>query len=66
MSMTDTVVALIVDVVNSRQLKDRVGAQQAIRSVFDDAGRKYPAFGPCGQLWGTSSRPCLGPSGKLS
>ncbi|AOY73995.1 hypothetical protein M707_22775 [Arthrobacter sp. AK-YN10] len=50
MSMTDAVVALIVDIVNSRQLKDRVGAQRSIRSVFYDAHRKYPALQP---LWPT-------------
>lgn len=50
MDVTDTVVALIVDIVNSRQLKDRVGAQRSIRSVFDDASRKYPPLRP---LWPT-------------
>lgn len=50
MSMSDTVVALIVDIVNSRKLRDRSGAQQSIRSVFEDALKEYPALRP---LWPT-------------
>lgn len=48
--MSDTVVALIVDIVNSRKLRDRVGAQQSVRSVFEDARKQHPALRP---LWPT-------------
>ncbi|MFW0774387.1 SatD family protein [Paenarthrobacter nitroguajacolicus] len=42
--------ALIVDIVNSRKLRDRLGAQQSIRSVFDDARKEHPVLRP---LWPT-------------
>ncbi|WP_419202350.1 SatD family protein [Paenarthrobacter nitroguajacolicus] len=48
--MSDPVVALIVDIVNSRKLRDRLGAQQSIRSVFDDARKEHPVLRP---LWPT-------------
>ncbi|KQR06790.1 hypothetical protein ASF74_05415 [Arthrobacter sp. Leaf145] len=50
MHMSDQVVALIVDIVNSRKLRDRLGAQRSIRSVFEDAHNEYPALKP---LWPT-------------
>ncbi|MDR6689085.1 hypothetical protein J2Y41_004689 [Arthrobacter sp. 1088] len=48
--MADQVVALIVDIVNSRKLRDRVGAQESIRSVFEGARKEHPVLRP---LWPT-------------
>lgn len=50
MCMSGQIVALIVDIVNSRKLVDRVGAQRTVRSVFEDASKEHPALRP---LWPT-------------
>ncbi|UKA59292.1 SatD family protein [Arthrobacter sp. FW306-2-2C-D06B] len=40
--MSESVVALIVDIVKSRELKDRVGAQRSIREAFEWASHGRP------------------------
>jgi hypothetical protein len=48
--MSDLVIALIVDIVKSRELEDRVGAQRSIRDAFEQAFEERPARRP---LWPT-------------
>ncbi|WP_413775474.1 SatD family protein [Paenarthrobacter sp. PAE-2] len=48
--MSGLVIALIVDIVESRKLKDRVGAQRSIRTTFEDALRVHRPLRP---LWPT-------------
>jgi hypothetical protein len=48
--MSDQVIALIVDIVKSRKLQDRVGAQRSIRAAFEEAVRVHPTLRP---LWPT-------------
>ena len=40
--MADSVIALIVDIVKSRELHDRVGAQRSIREAFEQAHAAHP------------------------
>lgn len=48
--MSDSVIALIVDIVRSRELEDRVSAQRSIRDAFERASEERPARR---QLWPT-------------
>ncbi|MGO4587995.1 SatD family protein [Paenarthrobacter sp. 2TAF44] len=48
--MSHNVIALIVDIVNSRKLEDRFGAQRSIRAAFEGALRVHPHLRP---LWPT-------------
>ncbi|MBD8043660.1 hypothetical protein H9638_07515 [Arthrobacter sp. Sa2BUA2] len=48
--MPDSVIALIVDIVKSRELSDRVGAQRSIREAFGQAHGARPIYRP---LWPT-------------
>lgn len=48
--MSGSVIALIVDIVKSRKLRDRVGAQRSIREAFDHSYAQIPMRRP---LWPT-------------
>lgn len=48
--MSRSVIALIVDIVKSRELEDRVGAQRSIREAFEQANDAHPMHRP---LWPT-------------
>lgn len=48
--MSESVIALIVDIVRSRELENRVGAQRSIRDAFEQASKERPARRP---LWPT-------------